>query len=214
MQNSKATVVCKFHNRNRNLIANVKKMQRAGLDVWAGFIVGFDSDKESIFDRMIKFIQESGITLVMMSVLRALKGTRLYERLEKENRITCENTGDTMDFTTNIIPKMDRETLMKGHKKILRNIYSPEPYYLRLLTFLKEYRSPKWGSRGNISSHYPTLEYLKSLIRTMVVLGIFEKGRFFYWKLFFWTLLNRPELLPYSMTLWTHGYDARKVFGI
>ena len=205
----------KFQNRNRNLIANVKTMQQHGLEVWAGIIVGFDHDKETIFDRLIKFIQESGITIAMVGILRAHRGTKLYERLKKENRLICDNTGDTVDSTINFIPKMDRETLLRGHKKILKGIYSPEPYYSRLVTFLKEF-NPAETRRFN-SIYYQKFDMrslMKTIAKTIVILGILDKGRFYYWKLFFWSLFRQPRSFLHAMSLWVHGYHFRKVVGI
>ena len=75
----------KIQNKNRDLIACIKKAQRFGLQVQGGFIVGFDSDTPSIFERQIKFIQESGIVTAMVGLLNAPRGTRLYQRLAKED---------------------------------------------------------------------------------------------------------------------------------
>ncbi len=94
----------KQQNRNRDLLENVKIMQRAGLQVQGGFIVGFDSDTPSIFQRQIEFIQKSGIVTAMVGMLNAPPGTRLYERMRKEGRLIGLFSGDNVDGTTNIIP--------------------------------------------------------------------------------------------------------------
>jgi len=72
----------KKQNKNRDLVADVKRMQRAGLQVQGGFIIGFDSDTPSIFQRQIEFIQKSGIVMAMVGLLQAPPGARLYERLK------------------------------------------------------------------------------------------------------------------------------------
>ncbi len=133
------TECSKLHNKNRDLVNCINKIQRFGLEVRAGFIVGFDNDNSSIFDRQINFIQKSGIVTAMVSLLNALRGTKLYNRLKKENRILKDSSGDNTDFTINFIPKMDYKTLMNGYKKIISTIYSPKYYYKRVMTFLKEY---------------------------------------------------------------------------
>jgi radical SAM superfamily enzyme YgiQ (UPF0313 family) len=84
----------KFQNRNRDLIASVKRIQRAGLEVQAGFIVGFDKDPASIFERVTGFIQESGIATAMVGLLNAPHGTKLYHRLKSEGRLMKSATGD------------------------------------------------------------------------------------------------------------------------
>ena len=135
----------KQQNKNRNLIECVKLIQRVGLQVQGGFIVGFDNDMPSIFQRQIEFIQESGIVTAMVGLLQAPAGTKLYERLKQEGRLLGDMSGNT-DGTTNIIPRMDFDVLREGYKKILRYIYEPRNYYQRVQTFLGEYKPPKTGT--------------------------------------------------------------------
>jgi hypothetical protein len=77
----------KVQNKNRDLVADVKRIQRAGMQVQGGFIVGFDSDRPSIFQRQIDFIQSSGIVTAMVGLLQAPPGTRLFERMRQEGRL-------------------------------------------------------------------------------------------------------------------------------
>ncbi len=207
----------KFHNTRRDLLADVKKLQRSGLEVWSGFILGFDSDKESIFDSMVRFIQESGVTIAMVGLLTAMKGTRLYKRLEEENRLISYTEIDnarhrtnviSTDYAVNFIPKMDSKTLIEGYRKVLKDIYSPEPYYLRLAAFFRNFSTPKPKKRD------VSYETVKSLIKVIIVLGILDKGRVYFWRLIFWSLFKRPEHLARLITLWVQGYHFRKVFEI
>ena len=195
----------KIPNKNRDLLASVKKMQNYGLQVQGGFIVGFDSDPLSIFKSQISFIQKSGIVTAMVGVLMAPPGTRLYKRLKKENRLLSGGTGDNTDGSTNFIPKMGRETLANGYKHILNTIYSPKPYYERIKTFLKEYK-PKNKGKG-----YINLRHLEALIKSMWVLGVKEEGRRYYWWLFAWTVIKKPKFFPLSITLAVHGLHFRKI---
>jgi len=133
----------KKQNKNRNLLEDVKRIQRAGLQVQGGFIVGFDNDTPAIFQRQIDFIQKSGIVTAMVGLLQALPGTKLYERLKSEGRLVGEVSGDNVNGMTNIIPKMDIEALREGYRAVLEHIYSPKQYSLvewsmrrlRLITF-------------------------------------------------------------------------------
>lgn len=127
----------KRQNKNRDLVADVKCIQRAGLEVQAGFIVGFDRDMPSIFQRQIDFIQQSGIVTAMVGLLQAPPGTRLYERLKQEGRLLDRLSGDNVDGTTNIIPIMNPSTLYEGYRHLLHYIYSPEHYYQRVRVFLR-----------------------------------------------------------------------------
>jgi hypothetical protein len=105
--------------KNRDLIACIKKIQRFGLEVQGGFIVGCDNDNASIFNRMVEFIQESGIVTAMVGLLNAPKGTKLYQRLLNEGRMTEEFSGDNTNFTINFAPKMDRDLLVNGYKNFV-----------------------------------------------------------------------------------------------
>ncbi|MDP3185926.1 MAG: radical SAM protein, partial [Anaerolineales bacterium] len=132
----------KNQNKGRDLVESVKQLHRAGLQVQGGFIVGFDNDSPSIFQQQIDFIQKSGIVTAMVGLLLAPPRTRLYERLRKEGRLANEMSGDNVDGSTNIIPKMGMEPLREGYRKILSQIYAPKFYYERVLTFLREYQPP------------------------------------------------------------------------
>ncbi|MHC4541775.1 MAG: B12-binding domain-containing radical SAM protein, partial [Planctomycetota bacterium] len=133
----------KVQNRGRDLVACVKKIQRSGMQVQGGFILGFDSDKASVFDSLIQFIQQSGVVTAMVGLLNAPRGTALYRRLMTENRLSEAATGDNTDFSMNFVPKMKVEDLLKGYKKVVSTIYSPRNYYERVLTFLKDFKPGK-----------------------------------------------------------------------
>jgi radical SAM superfamily enzyme YgiQ (UPF0313 family) len=194
----------KTQNRGRDLLENVKTIQRAGMQVQAGFIVGFDNDGPSIFQRQVEFIQKSGIVTAMVGLLQAIPDTRLYNRLQKEGRILCNPTGDNVDGTTNFIPRMKRETLLSGYKSILRRIYAPGPYYQRIRTLLREYHPPRLMTSLSWDN-------LKTLMYTNLRLGVWGRERFLYWRLIIWTMIHRPALLQTAVTLAIYGHHFRKV---
>jgi radical SAM superfamily enzyme YgiQ (UPF0313 family) len=194
----------KHQNKNRDLIESVKRIQRAGLQVQGGFIVGFDNDTPTIFQRQIDFIQTSGIVSAMVGLLQAPPGTRLYERLKQEGRLLDQLSGDNVDGTTNIIPTMNLETLREGYLHLLQYIYSPEHYYQRVQTFLREYKPPKIKSPLEF-------EYILAFLRSIYRLGILGEERSHYWKLLFWTLFRRPKLFSLAVTFAIYGYHFRRV---
>ena len=194
----------KKQNKDRDLAEDVRRIQRAGIQVQAGFIVGFDNDTPTIFQRQIDFIQKTGIVTAMVGLLQAPSGTRLYERLKKEGRLLGRMSGDNVDGTTNIIPNMDPEIFREGYKRILRHIYSPENYYKRIKTLFREYKAPK--IKGKI-----TLDHILGLITSIYYLGILGKERGQFWHLLFWTTLHRRELFPLAVTLAVYGHHFRKV---
>lgn len=195
----------KKQNLGRDLVADVKRIQRAGLQVQGGFIVGFDSDGPSIFQRQIDFIQKSGIVTAMVGLLQAIPGTRLHDRLQKEGRLVGNSSGDNVDGTTNIRSTMGAEKLREGYRGILAHIYAPRNYYRRIRTFLREYRPPKIKKRIQFQD-------IMAFFRSLVRLGLVDRGRFHYWWLLIWTQLFRPKLLAVAVTQAIAGHHYRKVF--
>ena len=195
----------KYQNKNRDLIYCIQKMQRYGLQVQGGFIVGFDNDPLSIFETQIKFIQKSGIVTAMVGLLNALPESRLYNRLIKEKRLLKISSGDNTDFSLNFIPKMDVDKLINGYRKILDTIYSPKYYYKRVKTFLKVYKPI------NKNKFRFSLNNQVAVIKSIIYLGIIGKIRFHYWKLFFWTILCRPNLFSLAITFSIYGFHFQKI---
>jgi radical SAM superfamily enzyme YgiQ (UPF0313 family) len=205
--NEESLMECrKIPNKGRNLIASVKKIQRNGMQIQGGFIVGFDKDPASIFDRMVEFIQESGIVTAMVGLLNAPRGSRLYQRLLQEGRLLSAMSGNNTDCSMNFIPQMDREMLVKGYQKIVQTIYAPKQYYARVKKFLSDYQPPK------VQRLQIRVVHLKALLKSVILLGIIGKERFYYWRLFFWSLTTRPRLFPLAITFAIYGYHFRRVF--
>ena len=196
----------KMQNSNRDLAAAVKKIQNFGFEVMGGFILGFDSDPASIFSKQIHFIQKTGIVTAMVGLLNAPKGTKLYKRLKSENRLTNNFTGDNTDFSMNFVPRMKLDALMTGYKNVLDTIYSPRHYYERVVTFLKEYQPRKTAGISKLR-----LSHITGFLKALWVLGFVDKGKIYFWRLLFTTLLKRPRKLPISLGLSASGFHFRKV---
>jgi len=197
----------KKQNMNRDLVQDVKRIQRQGLQVQGGFILGFDNDSALTFRRLTDFIQKSGIATAMVGLLQAPPGTKLYERLKQAGRLLDRLSGDNVDGSTNIIPAMNLEVLRKGYKDVLQYLYSPEAYYQRVKTFLREYKPPKIKIRLDFRH---VSDNIHALIRSVFRLGIVGKERVQYWKLFLWTLVRRPRAFPMAITLAIYGHHFRK----
>jgi radical SAM superfamily enzyme YgiQ (UPF0313 family) len=198
----------KVQNQNRNLLQSIKKIQNAGMQVSAGFIVGFDSDTPSVFQRQIDFIQQSGIVSAMVGLLNAPKNTRLYKQMEDENRLTVEASGNNTDSSMNFIPKMGYDDLLAGYNKIIQGIYSVKPYYKRLRNLLLNYNKA-YSMQSNIN-----FSIFKGFIRSIFIIGLINKGRGEYWKFLLWTLFNRPGLLIEAITYSVYGYHYRTIYGL
>lgn len=195
-------------NTGRNLLESVANIQSSGIEVSAGFIVGFDNDNSGIFQRQIDFIQQSGIITAMVGLLNAPSRTRLYKRLKKEGRLLHTADGDNTNCDLNFVPRMDNEELLKGFKNIVHSIYSSKAYYTRLKGFLSHFR-PRVVNRGRFNA-----ENIKAFVRSVFYLGILDKNRSYYWKLLRWCLFRRPDMFPMAVTYSIYGYHFRKVYGI
>jgi len=195
----------KVQNKDRDLLACVRRIQQAGMQVHGGFIVGFDSDPSTIFDRQIRFIQESGIVTAMVGMLTALRGTKLHERLAREGRLLGDATGNNTAITLNFTPRMEPAALIAGYRLILDTIYAPKHYYRRVIRLLREYRPlPKGKFRVQPG-------YISALFKSMLFLGVIGRERLQFWKLVIWTLFRKPRLFPLAITYAIYGFHFRKI---
>jgi radical SAM superfamily enzyme YgiQ (UPF0313 family) len=195
----------KSQNLKRNLVSSVKKLQERGFIVSAGFIVGFDSDTGSVFDDQINFIQKSGIVSAMVGLLNAPSGTKLYKKMQSENRLLDIWSGNNMDGAMNFVPKMNYAELMGGYSKIIQTIYAQKEYYIRVKSFLDNYKQPFWN-KNKIK-----LKEVRAFMMLLWLLGTLEKGKKYFWKLFAFSLLKHPNKFPLAMTMAVYGYHFRRV---
>jgi len=194
----------KVQNGNRDLVSSVQTLQRAGLEVMGGFIVGFDSDQRDIFKRQFEFIQRSGVATAMVGLLTALPQTRLWKRLKHEGRLEAESSGNNTDAALNFKPKLNREFLQSGYRELVKKLYEPKNYNQRIRTFLKNHRPT--GPRLHLSR-----ADVRAFVKSIWVLGVWHRGRAGYWRLFWGTLLRRPRQFPQAIQLAILGYHFRRV---
>jgi radical SAM superfamily enzyme YgiQ (UPF0313 family) len=195
----------KSQNLKRNLVSSVKKLQERGFMVSAGFIVGFDSDTPAVFQDQIDFIQNSGIVSAMVGLLNAPSGTKLYKKMQSENRLLDVWSGNNMDGYMNFVPKMNYQQLMVGYSRIIKTIYSQKEYYSRVKHFLNNYRLPSWN-KNKIK-----LKEIRAFFMLIWLLGTLEKGKKYFWKLFALSLFRHPKKFPLAMTMAVYGYHFRRV---
>jgi radical SAM superfamily enzyme YgiQ (UPF0313 family) len=198
----------KTQNLRRDLVADTRRMQRAGLEVQGGFILGFDHDPPGAVEQLVDYIQRTGIVTAMVGLLQALPGTQLHARLKREGRLNEQRTGDNVDGTTNIVPLGSAETLRAAYRELLHRLYAPQPYYERVRTFLRDYRPPRLKPRVDIGH---IREQGLAFVRSIVRLGIVGKERAQYWKLLGWTAFRRPSAMPHAITLAIYGYHFRRI---
>ncbi|MCL2437258.1 MAG: B12-binding domain-containing radical SAM protein [Clostridiales bacterium] len=192
----------KVQNTKRDLVENVKRIQRHGMQVQGGFILGFDSDKPSVFENMTAFIQNSGIVTAMVGMLNAPTGTKLFDRMKREGRLLKEFIGTNTGV--NFVTKMDIDELVAGYHNVVRSIYAPKNYYVRIKTFLENYSS-KAQSSSKLS-----FASIRALFRACFHLGIVSKGRREYWELLKWARAKGKAEFAMAVKFSIYGYHFRK----
>jgi radical SAM superfamily enzyme YgiQ (UPF0313 family) len=194
----------KLQNLRGDLAEAVQTIQRAGLEVMGGFIVGFDSDEKDIFQRQFEFIQKTGVVTAMVGLLQALPRSRLYQRLAREGRLLAQSAGNNTEAVFNFEPRLDRTFLEDSYRKLMRQLYEPGVYYRRIRTFLETYdpRGPRTPvSRADIAA----------LLRSLWVMGVRHRGRLAYWRFMIGTLVRHPRKIGAAVTLTILGHHFRRV---
>jgi len=195
----------KTQNMKGNLLDSVLKIQNRGIEVLAGFIIGFDTDKDDIFDRQIEFIQEAGIPMAMIGLMMVLPNTQLWRRLEKENRLRGATHGNnTHELVVNFEPIMDEKKMVDGYRRIISTIYTPKNYFKRAETLIERIPAVKFEGRKILK------EDVKALFLSLLKQG-FSKYAFSYWKFIFKTIFRNPQNLPLSFSISVKGYHFFKI---
>lgn len=203
----------KTQNRRRDMIDNVRRLHNAGFVITAGFIVGFDTDTPSIFQRQIDFIQDSGIVIAGVSVLKAPPGTELYTRMKREGRLIEQF--NFHESETNIVPLMDPDILRDGYHNVLATIYSPENIIIRTQNFLNDFmtRVPEERKTRLADIKLGVLaRYIVIALRCVYFLGIRGKQRKYFWKMIHWTMKNHPGKIPVALGFGVWIYDLGKIY--
>jgi radical SAM superfamily enzyme YgiQ (UPF0313 family) len=204
--------VNKLQNTRRSLLDSVATIQSYGMQVMGGFILGFDTDRDDIFDRMVEFIQKSGIPLAMVGLLQAMPGTQLFRRLGKEGRILDAGHGDNTGDKLNFLPNMDAARLMEGYRSVLNRIYSSAAYYERVKLYLSR-THPKSGKRapGERSSRqqWLTRANTRAFVTSIVRQGVFGRQRWSYWKFLLTVATRYRHCVGAAMTLAVMGYHLQ-----
>ena len=188
----------KLQNTRRNLLDSIATIQQYGIEVMGGFILGFDTDRDDVFDRLVEFIQNSAIPIAMVGLLQAMPGTQLFRRLSGEGRILHAGDGNNTGSSLNFLPRMNANRLVEGYRSVLRQIYSSDAYYERVLAYLKRCR-PQY--RSNIS-----LQNVRAMLLSILRQGLLDKARLHYWKFVLLAATRYRRSFGAAMTLAVMGY--------
>lgn len=197
----------KNQNLKRDPFSNIHKLHKAGFMISAGFIVGFDTDTVRTFQQQIDFIQQSGIPLPIVNILKAPPGTELYARIKREGRLSRPFAFS--EGETNIVPVMDEKLLFDGFLDVMNNIYSPEKSYERIINFLNTYKFPNTGIR--VPEKY-NLKELLIIFRIIFLIGIRYRHRKYFWKLILWSLKHNRKYIDKSVFYGVMIYQMHQTF--
>lgn len=170
----------KTQNLKRDLLETIHRIHKRGFTIFGGFIVGFDTDTQASFTLLRDFIQESGIPMPIVNVLKAPPGTELFERMKRENRLIKDFAFEEGD--TNIRPIMDGTELIRGFLEVVDGVYTPENSYNRFKTYIENMQYT--GSKTKIRTQIGWTEVIIGL-RTIFYLGVQNKNRKYFWKMLY-----------------------------
>ena len=200
----------KIQNQAVDLKEAVRTIQRHGIVVSSGFIIGFDSDPDSIFDDQVRFIEQAAIPTAMVGLLSAGPGTRLFDRLRREGRLlglpSGNNTADS--GALNFITKMNREKLIEGYRSVLQRLYEPKAYYSRVLSCLRNCRTT--GIRHKLPRFRESFRLALAGARISWRLGVLEPGRRAFWMFLLRAGFPRPTNLASALSYAAVGYHFKK----
>ena len=165
----------KTQNLKGDIVSRVHRVLEHGLDVWGGFIVGFDNDGSDIFDRQIEVIEKAAIPFAMVGVLQALPNTPLESRLREGGRLRPLPMADQFG-RTNFRTVLPESELINGYKRILETIYKPERYLGRVITMMRlKKQTPLLGGRVRP-------RHLVWVARALLTQGLLASYRRDYWR--------------------------------
>lgn len=194
----------KLQNTRRSLLESVAAIQSFGMQVMGGFILGFDTDSPDIFDRMVEFIEKSGIPIAMVGLLQALPGTQLFRRLRKEGRIVDAGHGNNTGAHLNFLPQMDAGRLVEGYRSVLQRIYNCDAYYQRVKLYLS--RTQPRPDERRPEQRWLTPENARALVTSILRQGVFGRQRWSYWKFLMTAATRYRRCFGAAMTLAVMGY--------
>jgi radical SAM superfamily enzyme YgiQ (UPF0313 family) len=193
----------KLQNTRRDLLESIADIQSCGMEVMGGFILGFDTDREDVFDRLVEFIQKSAIPIAMVGLLQAMPGTQLFRRLSREGRILHAGGGDNNSCELNFLPRMNSARLVEGYRSVLRRIYSREAYYERVRTYLSRCR-PQYRRHINLGN-------VRALFLSIVRQGVLDRARWSYWKFLLAAATRHRKSFGAAMTMAVMGYHFQMI---
>ncbi|MBW4697636.1 MAG: DUF4070 domain-containing protein [Aphanocapsa lilacina HA4352-LM1] len=196
------TLTQKFQNNRKPLSESCLKITRAGLRLLAGFIIGFDNEKAGAGGRIVRFVEQTAIPDAMFSMLQALPGTALWNRLEKENRLLASGTGMNQSTLMNFRPTRPIEQIAEEYVEAFWELYEPARFMRRCYRHALDLGMPK----GKRPFKMPDLPELRGLLKIIWLQGVQRpETRVLFWSQLLNLLQRNPQVLGPYLTVCAHG---------
>ncbi len=184
----------KYQNTRDPLSESVDKITRSGLQVMAGFIIGFDGEKPGAGDRIVRFVEQTGIPMAMFSMLQALPDTALWHRLEKEGRLIQRGANINQTTLMNFVPTRPIEDIAHEYIDSFWKLYEPERYLDRALRYFMKLGTPKHSGKRKI-----TPQVISALLTIFWRQGVVGSTRWKFWRNFFTLMLHNYRVVPFYL---------------
>jgi radical SAM superfamily enzyme YgiQ (UPF0313 family) len=194
----------KMQNVQEDVLTSVRRIYEYGIDVLAGFIVGFDNDTKETFEHQYRFILDSGVQAAMVGLLTALPKTPLYQRLEKEGRLRPAESGtDNTKPATNVMPKrMAYDEMIAAYEEMYRRLVSDAAIAERVRNKFRFMAQPVYGGE------YTTAQQI-GIVWKLLVRGLLRGGPRRLWHFLRSLPLAHPRKLPLVIVDWIGGLSMR-----
>jgi radical SAM superfamily enzyme YgiQ (UPF0313 family) len=186
----------KFQNTRDPLTESINKITTAGMQVMAGFIIGFDGEKAQAGDRIVQFVEQTNIPLAMFSMLQALPSTALWDRLEKEGRLLNGSANINQTTLMNFVPTRNIEDIATEYVNAFWKLYDPAAYLERVFRYYM-----MLGSVQNSKSLRPSWKSVRALGLILWKQGVVAQTRGLFWKNLIQVLVKKPQQLETYLTL-------------
>jgi radical SAM superfamily enzyme YgiQ (UPF0313 family) len=194
------TLTQKFQNTRHSLVESVQSINRAGLRVMAGFIIGFDDEKPGAGDRIIDFVEATAIPQAMCSMLQALPNTALWHRLQKEGRLLRDEANINQTTLINFIPTRPTEELAREYVRCFWELYEPHRYLGRVFRHFMDMKPSPNKKKFRI----PQLKEIQALLIVCWRQGVKRNTRFQFWRQLFLIVWHNPKIFEFYLVNCAH----------
>jgi radical SAM superfamily enzyme YgiQ (UPF0313 family) len=201
----------KFQNVHADLDKVCLEITKAGFQIIAGAIIGFDNEKPGAGNRLVEFAQRNHIPELFTSLLQVGPGTDLCNRMEREKRLLTLDYQYLSNQTglINFVPTRPISEIVEEYIYVYRTLYEPKEFIKRAYECFALMDPPKIKKPFRL----PYLLELRAVAITILRQGLLYPSRIFFWKYFFKALWNFPDRFDRYITACVeaeHYFDFRE----